>query len=130
MISRKHAQRDAKHLFHLCLVNDAPDQNRIRQVVRHLAGAGYRSCPAILANFVRLVRLDREQHTASVESARALPAGLRAGIQASLEHRYGSGLTTAFTQRPSLIGGVRIQVGCNVYDSSVSAKLEALAKHF
>ena len=129
MITRKHALRDAKHLFHLCVVNDAPDENRIRQVVRYLAEAGYRDCPAILANFVRLVRLDRQQHTATIESASALPPELRTDIQASLAHRYGSGLTTAFNQRPSLIGGMRIQVGCNVYDSSVSAKLKALAKN-
>jgi len=129
MISRKHALREAKHLFHLCRVNDAPDENRIRQVVRYLAGAGYRDCPAILASFVRLVRLDREQHTATVESASPLPRELRTDIQAGLALRYGSGLTTAFTQRPSLIAGVRIQVGCNVYDSSVSAKLKTLAKN-
>lgn len=128
MITRKHAQREAKHLFHLCLVNNAPDENRIRTVVRYLAEAGYRSCPAILANFVRLVRLEREQHTAMVESASPLPSGLQTNIQESLAHRYGSGLTTAFIQRSSLIGGMRIQVGCNVYDSSVSARLKALAR--
>jgi F-type H+-transporting ATPase subunit delta len=39
-------------------------------------------------------------------------------------------LTTAFTQRPELIGGMRIQVGCDVYDGSVRAGLEALEKGF
>jgi F-type H+-transporting ATPase subunit delta len=47
-----------------------------------------------------------------------------------LTHRYGPGLTTAFAERPELIGGMRIQVGCDVYDGSVRAGLEALEKSF
>jgi F0F1-type ATP synthase delta subunit len=35
-----------------------------------------------------------------------------------------------FVQRASLIGGVRIQVGCNLYDGSVLASLAALEKAF
>jgi F-type H+-transporting ATPase subunit delta len=44
--------------------------------------------------------------------------------------QYGPGLTTSFVENPELIGGMRIQVGCDVYDGSVRARLEALAKSF
>ena len=88
-------------------------------VAQYVAAAGYRNCPAILAHFLRLVRLDRAQHTATIESASPLPADVQAAIQASLASRYGAGLNTVFTSRPSLIGGMRIQVGSDVYDGSV-----------
>jgi F-type H+-transporting ATPase subunit delta len=128
MQSNKKARREARQLFHFCRVNGLLDENRIRQVVGHVAAAGYRNGPGILAHFLRLVRFDRAQHTAAIESAVPLPADLRAAIEAGLTRRYGPGLATEFTHRPSLIGGVRIQVGSDVYDGSVLAGLAALQK--
>jgi F-type H+-transporting ATPase subunit delta len=77
-----------------------------------------------------LVRLDLARHTATVESAAPLPADLQAAIDAGLTRRYGPGLSTAFAHRPALIGGMRIQVGSDVYDGSVRAGLAALEKRF
>jgi len=130
MIIRKQAKREAKQLFHLCLVNGLLDENRVRQVVQYAVAADYRSCPAILAHFHRLVKLHRAQHTAIVESATPLPPELQAATQAGLTRLYGPALATTFTERPSLIGGMRIQVGSDVYDGSVQAGLAALEKSF
>jgi F-type H+-transporting ATPase subunit delta len=128
MISNKQAQREAKQLFRFCMKDQLLDEDRIRQVVRYVIAAGHRDGAAILARLLRLVRLDRAQHTASVESATPLPADLQAVIQTGLAHTYGSGLTTTFAQRTSLIGGVRIQVGADVYDGSILARLAALER--
>jgi F-type H+-transporting ATPase subunit delta len=130
MKSKKQAKREAKKLFRLCVVNGVPDDDRIRQIAQRVAAAGYRECPAILTHFLRLVRYDRFQRTAVVESAAALAPELQTAIQANLLRRYGPGLETAFSVRPSLIGGVRIQVGSNVYDGTVRAGLAALEKSF
>jgi len=65
-----------------------------------------------------------------VESAVALPAGLQEEVQAKLTGIYGSRLATAFSERPSLIGGMRIQVGSDVYDGSVRAELASLQRKF
>ena len=126
----KKAKREAKQLYRLCLVNTLLDENRVRQVVQSVIATGERNCPAILAHFLRLVKLDFAQHTATIESATPLPADLQKLVQTGLAHRYGPGLTMAFAQRPELIGGIRIQVGCDVYDGSVRAGLEALQKSF
>ena len=126
----KQAKREAKQLYRLCLVNGLLDENRVRQVVQRVVATGERDCPSILAHFLRLVKLDCAQHTATIESATPLPADLQTIVQTGLAHRYGPGLTTAFAQRPELIGGMRIQVGCDVYDGSVRAGLEALEEKF
>ena len=77
------------------------------------------------------MRLDRAQHTAKVESATPLSAELQAATRGQSDARlYGPGLTTFFSDRPSLIGGMRIQVGSDVYDGSVQAGLAALEKSF
>jgi len=124
----KRAKREAKHLFRVCLVNGVLDESRVRRVAQQVVAAGRRECPAILSHFGRLVRLELARHTATIESATPLPAELQAAVEAGLTRRYGRGLTTAFTQRPALIGGMRIRVGCDVYDGSVQGRLTALEK--
>ena len=126
----KQTKREAKQLFRFCLVDGMLDESRARQVAQRVVAAGRRDCPAILAHFRRLVRLDLARHTATIESATPLPADLQATIEAGLTRRYGRGLATAFAHRPALIGGVRIQVGSDVYDGSVRAGLAALEQSF
>jgi F-type H+-transporting ATPase subunit delta len=126
----KRAKLEAKQLFRLCLVDSVLDENRVRRVVQHLLAAGRRNCPAILSHFERLLKLELARHMATIESATPLPADLQAAIEAGLMRRYGRGLATAFAHRPALIGGVRIQVGCEVYDGSVRAGLAALEQSF
>ena len=128
-ISKK-AKDEARQLYHFCTVNGLLDENRVRQVVQRVIAAKRRDGSAILAQFLRLVRLDCARHTAVIESATPLSADLQTVIQADLTHRYGPGLAMAFSQRPELIGGVRVQVGCDVYDGSVRAGLAALEKRF
>jgi F-type H+-transporting ATPase subunit delta len=126
----KRAKREAQQLYRFCLVNGLLDENRVRQVVQRVIATGKRDRPPILAHFLRLVKLDCAQHTATIESATPLPADLQTVVQTGLTHRYGPGLTTEFAERPELIGGMRIQVGCDVYDGSVRGGLEALEKSF
>jgi F-type H+-transporting ATPase subunit delta len=126
----KQSRRDAKRLYRVCLVNGLLDEDRVRRVVERMVAIERRRSPAIVAHLLRLVRLDRARHRATIESATPLPADLQAVIQAGLERRYGAGLTTEVAQRAELIGGTRIQVGCDVYDDSVRARLDALAKSF
>ena len=59
-----------------------------------------------------------------------MPADLLAAIQGGMARRYGPGFTTAVALSPSLIGGVRIQVGSDVYDGSVQAGLAVLERSF
>jgi F-type H+-transporting ATPase subunit delta len=55
---------------------------------------------------------------------------LQAATKTSLIRLYGSELATSFIDRPSLIGGMRIQVGSDVYDGTVQSELAALEKSF
>jgi F-type H+-transporting ATPase subunit delta len=127
---KKQAKREAKQLFRMCRVDGLLDENRVRQVAEHVVAAGRRDCPAILSHFGRLVKLDLARHSATIESATPLPADLQDVVEVGLTRRYGPGLTTAFAHRPALIGGMRIQVGSDVYDGSVRAGLAALEQSF
>jgi F-type H+-transporting ATPase subunit delta len=124
-ISKK-ATRAARQLYRLCLVDGVLDDARVRQTAHRIAESKRRGTLPILTGLNRLVRLDRERHTAIIESATPLPEGLQQGIRADLTRVYGRGLDALFTPNPALIGGMRIKVGSNVYDGSVRARLATL----
>ena len=130
MKATKKIKREAAELFRLCFVNGVLDENRIRRVVADLVTAKPRDYLNTLSYFQRLVRLDSELHTASVESAAPVSAELRAKVQNGLERLYGPGLHISFVDNPALIGGLRIRVGSDVYDGSVRGKLAALEESF
>ena len=126
----KHARRDAKQLFRSCQANGLLDENRVRQAVQLVIAQKPRGYVAILSHFHRLVKLDIARRTAKVESATALTPALQSSVQGNLSRIYGASLMTSFTQNPALIGGLRIQVGSDVFDGSVQSRLEALKESF
>ena len=127
MRANKKVKRTARGLLRLCLVNGVLDDERTRQVARALANSRHRGSLRVLSDFQRLVRLERDRHTALVESATPLAENLRQGIQTHLARTYGESLEMSFGENPALIGGIRIRVGSDVYDGSIRAKLIALA---
>ena len=126
----KQARRDARQLFRCCQVNDLLDENRIRQSVGLLSAKKPRGYVEILARLHRLVKLDLERRAARVESAAPLPADMQADVTGRIKKIYGAGVNVVFGQNPALIGGLRIQVGCDLYDGSVQTKLNQLAQSF
>ena len=126
MRTQKKFARAARQLYRVCLVDGVLDENRVRQTAHRVAHSKKRGALPILASFQRLVRLDRERHSALVESATPLSETLQQGIRSNLARRYGSGLEASFKANPALIGGMRIKVGSIVYDGSVRGRLAAL----
>ncbi|HTV75431.1 MAG TPA: F0F1 ATP synthase subunit delta [Candidatus Baltobacteraceae bacterium] len=126
----KQEQREARQLFHSCLVNGLLDESRVRQTVSLLMSKKPRGYVGILSRLHRLVKLDLEQHAARVESATPLPADLQADVAGRVKKIYGEGLDISFSQNPALIGGLRIQVGSDLYDGSVKTRLERLKQSF
>ena len=126
----KQARRDAKQLFRSCVRDGTLDENRVRQAVQMVVAQKPRGYIAILSQLHRLVKLDLERRTARVESAAARSPEQRTAVEGSLAWKYGAGLNISFAQNPALIGGLRIQVGSDVYDGSVRARLESLRESF
>jgi F-type H+-transporting ATPase subunit delta len=114
----------------MCRADGSLDAGRVRQAVERVIAEKPRGYLALLSEFQRLVRLERAERTAQVETAAPLPADLRAVVQLRLEKTYGAGIEIQFTERPELIGGMRIRVGSDVYDGSVQSELAALERSF
>ncbi|HVU07568.1 MAG TPA: F0F1 ATP synthase subunit delta [Verrucomicrobiae bacterium] len=126
----KQAQREARELFRSCFVNDLLDENRVRQAVALLVEKKPRGYVEILTRLCRLVKLDLEQHAARVESATLLTPELQNEVTGEIKKKYGNGVSFSFAQNPALIGGMRIQVGSDLFDGSVKTRLEKLEQSF
>ena len=126
----KQAQREARQLFRSCQAGGLLDENRVRQAVSLLVSQKPRGYVGILSRLQRLVKLDLEQHAARVESAMPLAADLQADVAGRIKKIYGTGIDISFRQNPALIGGLRIQVGSDLYDGSVKTRLEKLENSF
>ena len=130
MKTSKQAEREAKQLFRFCLLNGSLDEGRVRRVIEYVIESKRRGYLVLLSRFHRLLRLDRDRHLAEVASAAPLPADLRSSVEAGLRRTYGPRINIQFAHLPSLIGGIRIRVGSDVYDGSVWSELAALERSF
>ena len=130
MKTAKQVRREAAQLYRLCLTRGLLDEERARHVLRRFATVRPRGYTMTLSHFRRLIALDRARHTARVQSARRLPPDIQSNVQAGLVQEYGQGLNTTFAENPALIGGMRIQVGSEVYDGTVQSRLAALEQNF
>lgn len=128
-ISKKNRQ-EAKSLLNNCQVLGMLDENRVRQTVQAVLARKPRGYLEILSYFQRLVELELDRRTARVESATELTPQQQDALKVSLANKYGEGLRYQFHQDPSLIGGLRLRIGSDVYDGSVRARLDALKEQF
>jgi F-type H+-transporting ATPase subunit delta len=126
----KQARRDAKQLIKACRVAGALDEAKVRQVMQQVIALKPRGYVAILSHFQRLVKLDLHQRTARVESPVPLTEPQQAAIKSNLARRYAGDLIFDFVQNTHLIGGLRVQVGSDVFDGSVQARLAELESSF
>ncbi|MBI4325295.1 MAG: F0F1 ATP synthase subunit delta, partial [Chloroflexi bacterium] len=117
----KQARREATRLFRSCLAQGVLDEHRVRQALQEVIARKPRGFVPVLSHFQRLVKLEVARRTARVETAVPLSPPLQAGVAANLARAYGTGLSLSFAENRSLIGGLRIRVGSDVYDGSVQA---------
>ncbi len=80
----------------------------------------------MLKNYRRLLRLELDKRSATVETASEVDPGIRSEIVANLKSKYGNDISTEFQTDPTLLGGMRVRVGSDVWDGSVRNRLQRL----
>ncbi|MEO8439811.1 MAG: F0F1 ATP synthase subunit delta [Spartobacteria bacterium] len=116
----------SRKLVRSSYVDGTLNRERIEAVVAAIIARKPRNYIQLLTNYQRLLRLEVEKRRATIESAAELDPEAGRQIVAGLEQKYGPGLTTQYVVNPALLGGVRVRVGSDVWDSSVRNRLERL----
>lgn len=127
-ISRE-ARRTARELFRLTLVNGHVDTARAEEISKQLVAKRPRSFLEILKEYTRLIRLELSKRHAVIESATPLDAASAAEIGKNLKTKFGQDITTEFLTNPALLGGLRVRLGSDVWDGSISSRLNTLSQH-
>jgi F-type H+-transporting ATPase subunit delta len=122
----KDERKLSRDLFRASLTDGKLDQSKTRIISQKILDSKPRNYAGILKEYTRLVRLESEKHQALVESAAPLDDATRQQLETSLRAKYGADLTTTFQTTPELIGGLRVRVGSDVFDSSVRERLSRL----
>jgi len=102
------------------------DRARVSQLVKSLIEHKPRNYIKVLDAYKRLLRLEVEKRSATIETATELAPDAAAQLTQNLKRKYGVDLTTQFVVVPELLGGMRIRVGSDVWDSSVRNRLQRL----
>ena len=111
-------------------VDGVLDPEQVRSFIRLIVEKRPRNYIALLQNFQRLLRLELEKRRVRIESAMNLDPQVSRAIVSGLEKKYGAGLSPEYVVNPALLGGVRVRVGSDVWDSSVRNRLERLEQQF
>lgn len=127
MTRSKEAKRNARQLLRATFVEGRLDGERAKAIVKGVQKVKPRGYIHILEAYLKLLRLELEKRHAIVESATPLDANLESQVRGDLARSYGDDLTFEFRVDPALLGGMRIQVGSDVWDGSVKARLAQLA---
>lgn len=122
----KEVRQIARELLRASFTDNQLDQGRVASVVESVLGKKPRNYIKILDYYKRLLRLEAEKRHARIETATPLNSNVGSQIVDNLKKRYGTDLTSEFIVNPALLGGIKIRVGSDVWDSSVRNRLERL----
>ena len=122
----KETRQLSKELLRASFTDGQLDSGRVASLVKSLIEKKPRHYIQVLEAYQRLLRLEVDKRTATIETATELPPDAAAPILANLKRKYGSDLTAKFVVNPELLGGMRIRVGSDVWDSSVRNRLHRL----
>lgn len=122
----KETRQLSKELFRASFTDGQLDAGRVSSLIKSLIEKKPRHYIQVLEAYKRLLRLEVEKRTATIETATELSPEAREQIVANLKRRYGNDLAARFIVNPELLGGMRIRVGSDVWDSSVRNRLHRL----
>jgi len=122
----KETRQLAKELLRASFVDGKLDSARVSSLLKSLIEKKPRHYIQAIEAYKRLIRLEVEKRTATIETATELSSDAGQEIVANLKRRYGNDLTARFVVSPELLGGMRIRVGSDFWDSSVRNRLQRL----
>ncbi|MDF3057305.1 MAG: hypothetical protein K0R17_1520 [Rariglobus sp.] len=122
-------QQLARQLFKLSFVDGRLSNEQVTGVLAYIEKAHALNAVAILKAYQRLVAAEVAKGSAIVEHAGPVSDATLSAIGAGLSKRYGRPVTTTAKANPALFAGLRVRIGDDLFESSVSGQLAALSEN-
>lgn len=124
----KQVSQLAKQLTQLSLGADgAVDPERVGGVLAYLAKHAPLKPIAVLKAYHRLISMELAKTNAVVEHAGTITDQVLGHIAGALSQKYHRAVAATGTRNDDLIAGLRVRIGDDVYESTVSGQLDSLA---
>jgi F-type H+-transporting ATPase subunit delta len=117
----------AKKLLGLSLQDGEVSAERVTAILATLRANPPRDAKAVLRVYAKLIKRAIAGQTVTVESAVALEPSSLTAISEHFSQQYARPVTVQSVINPSLIAGLRARIGDDLYDASISGRLERLA---
>jgi F-type H+-transporting ATPase subunit delta len=117
----------ARQLFKLSLVDGQVSPDRVSGVLGWVSEHSPRHPIALLKLYQRLITAELAQSQAVVAHAGPLAAGVLTRIEQALTGKYQRPITAVAKPDSTLLAGIRVRVGDDVYESSVASQLASLS---
>lgn len=129
MTRDKKIRQFAKNLVELSRDNGVVTESLVTEVMSGLKKAELRHKLLVLKTYLYYIQRAVAEQTAVVSTPGALSPEALAAIESNFTQVYGRSISALTKTDASLIAGVRIRVGDDVYDASVSGRLKRLAEN-
>ena len=118
----------AKKLVELSKDNGVVTESKVGEVLAGFRQVQHRHYLAVLKTFLNYLRREVALQTAVVSTPAGLSDDTLSAIEAQFSKLYNRPVGAITQQDTSLIAGVRVRVGDDVYDASVAGRLQRLAE--
>lgn len=122
----KEIRQISREMLRASFTDDQLDRGKIASLTQSMIEKRPRHLVEVLQQYKRLLRLEIEKRHARIESASELSPQAAFDIGARLKRKYGEDLTTEFVVDPTLLGGLRVRVGSDVWDGTLRNRLQRL----
>ncbi len=127
MRGNKQTQQLARQLFQLSLDNGVLSAERVAGVLAYVEKHAPAKPVALLQAYQRLIAREVARGQAIVEHAGPVDDALLKSIEGAMSQRYHRPVVASGKPNSELLAGLRIRVGDDVFETSVSAQLAALS---
>lgn len=117
----------ARQLFKLSVVDGQVSAEQVAGVLGWVEKHSPRHTLALLQIYQRLIATELSRSQALVTHAGPLADGVLSGIEQAMTKKYSRSVTATASRDSSLLAGIRVRVGDDVYESSVAGQLAALS---
>ena len=118
----------AKKLVELSKDDGVVTESKVGEVLAGFRQVQHRHHLAVLKTFLNYLRREVALQTAVVSTPAGLSDDTLSAIEAQFSKLYNRPVGAITQQDTSLIAGVRVRVGDDVYDASVAGRLQRLAE--
>jgi len=116
----------ARQLFKLSFLDGRLSSEQVAGVLGYIEKTHGANALAISKAYQRLIVAEVAKGVAVIEHSGPVTEAALSSIASSLSKRYGRPVTATAKATPSLLAGLRVRIGDDVYESSVSGQLAAL----